>query len=349
MTDKPESPEAEEGFELPSIHMQLPSHIPVVMSGEGVSQMLEAARDHVEQAALVTFEAVADPATGEEVVVANKPNGDFAKLPRDFFDDVNERPRYRRGTATMTALDSLIAHIKRFGDGDSAVFADDNRSSPKLTAILDYHRADHKAVDEDGQALVVHGDYRFGKHRSIFNFPLSDEWRAWNGASGAVMSMVDFAAFLEKRIGDIAIAGDEFPEDVERFLATRGGPSMIADYAKLVELSRGLKVHEDSVVEETNVLSSGEGHIRFTSEHRTKNAAGDSVKVPTLFFIAIPVFNRGAFYRIAAALNYRKTSAGVKFWFNLHRPDRSFDHAFNEAVEKVDTETSATIFFGSPE
>lgn len=94
---------------------------------------------------------------------------------------------------------------------------------------------------------------------------------------------------------------------------------------------------------------SGEGHIRFSVEHETKTRTGGTVKVPTMFFIAIPVFAKGPFYRIGARLRYRKTAEGVKFWYDLYRADRSFDHAFDEAVEKVRVETPAAVFFGAPE
>jgi hypothetical protein len=68
-----------------------------------------------------------------------------------------------------------------------------------------------------------------------------------------------------------------------------------------------------------------------------------------MFFISIPVFAKGEYYRIAARLRYRKTAEGVKFWYDLWRPDLSFDHAFTEAVGKVDAATPATVFFGAPE
>lgn len=313
---------------------------PLVCGADGVGEVFSATREFIADNLKASLTTVVDPLTQTPVLAIVGAGGSIEPLPATFFDAGLLTPRFRRGTAAMTALGSFIDHVSRFGDGDTAVFADDNRAAPKLTAVLDYHRA-----DVDGG----HGVYRHGKHRTTFAFPLSDEWKAWQKADGTVMTMGQFALFLEDRIGDIAIAGDEFPEDLLRFVNVNGGVDSIADYATLVELSRGLKVYEQANVEEATNLSSGEGQIRFSIEHETRGRSGGTVKVPTMFFIAIPIFNKGPFYRIGARLRYRKTGEGVKFWYDLYRADRSFDHAFAEAVEKVDAETPASVFFGAPE
>ncbi len=312
---------------------------PYLASAAGIRGVFDATQEFVTEHLKPDVVNVTDPDTGL-TVLAIVSNGAVEPVRADFFDNARDHPRFRRGTAAMTSIDSFIAHVNRFGDADTAVFADDNRLAPKLSAVLDYHRA-----DVDGRL----GEFRHGKHRTTIAFPLSDEWKAWVKANGSIMSMGQFALFLEDRIGDIAIAGDEFPEDVARFVTINGGEDRIADYATLVELSRGLKVFESAKVEEATNLSSGEGHIRFSVEHETRTQTGGSVKVPTMFFIAIPIFNKGPFYRIGARLRYRKTAEGVKFWYDLYRSDRSFDHAFAEAVARVDAETPASVFYGAPE
>lgn len=346
MEDGNDRPTADDGPEVGAYN-----YVHSIPTPEGVGKLVEVLRTQIEDTLIPRLTLVTEPGTGTQAFIIAGPNG-LEALPAHLFDGYREAPLFRRGSAAMTSLDSFIAHISRFGDGDSAVFADDTRTAPKLTAVLDYNRRDSSAVlagDPSGELFYEHGDYRHGRHRTTFAFPLSDEWKAWIGKNGVVMSMSDFARFLEDRIGDIAALGDDLPDDVERFVNVNGGVAAIADFASLVELSRGLKVFENAVVEEAQTLSSGEGHIRFSLDHTTKTAAGDHIKVPTMFFIAIPIFKKGAFYRIAARLRYRKTPEGVKFWFDLWREDKSFDHAFAEAVTKVDVETEAQVFFGAPE
>lgn len=346
-TDTPAGGGGEKGDFGPAIVAALTRQL---FPADGVGRLFAETQGFIRESLQPELIEVTEPGTGVEVLAVATKEGALAPVASEFFDVARANPRFRRGTAALTTLASFITHVQRFGDEDTVVFADDSRTAPKLTAVLDYHRADQ--TDEsrsDGDVVRLHGEYRHGKHRSTHAFPLSDEWKAWMAANGKPMSMGAFSVFLEDRIGDIAIAEDDFPEDVERFVTINGGVDAIADYARLVELSRGLKIHADSVMEEAQVMSSGEGALRFSNEHKAKDALGNTVKVPTMFFIAIPIFNKGAFYRIAARLRYRPSPEGLKFWFDLWRADRSFDHAFNEAVSTVDASVPGTVLFGSPE
>jgi hypothetical protein len=106
-------------------------------------------------------------------------------------------------------------------------------------------------------------------------------------------------------------------------------------------------VNERSAVKEAINLSSGEAQVQFAAEHL--DDAGQPLRVPGLFLIGIPVFLHGPLYRIAARLRYRKTPAGLVFFYQLWRADRTFDHAFREACERVRIETELPLLFGRPE
>jgi len=279
---------------------------------------------------------IEEPNTGVKAPVQASPQG-LKPVPLDVFNDYRTKPHHRFGTAKFTAIESLIAHVNRFKDDDSALFAVDDRERPSVTAVLDYHRAGADA------------DPRFMVHRSLFEFPLSDEWKAWSKANGKEMGMVDFAAFLEDRIIDVLdlIPGeDELPEEMQKFVNSVPNRK-IATPSKLMELSVGLKVNDRSAVKEAINLSSGEAQVQFVSEH--VDDQGVPLQVPGLFLIGIPVFKQGPFYRLAARLRYRKTSAGLVFFYELWRADRTFDHAFRETCERVQIETDLPLLFGTPE
>lgn len=318
-------------------------------TAQGVGDLLERTAEFVETRVKAEPILISDPATGALINAIRSPHGAIEYIPQSKFDEAMPGPRFRHGTATMTSLDSFVAHVNRFGDADSAVFACDDRNSPKLMAVLDYHRQDTLvSTEEDKVGERQHGDYRHGKHRTMFEFPLSDEWKAWIASDGEQMNMGAFARFLEDRMNDIALIEDDVPESAARFVEVNGGAKRIADYGKLVELARGLRINENSVVEEAVNLASGEGKIRLSSDHEAK-VGQDTITVPTMFFIAIPVFRNGDFYRLPARLRYRKTPSGLTFWYDLWNADRAFDTAFREGVEKVDQQTEAQVFYGSPE
>ncbi|RKF23360.1 DUF2303 family protein [Altericroceibacterium spongiae] len=281
------------------------------------------------------IETLVEPGTGVEAIVQISSHGTKV-IPSEVFDEYRRAPSQRYGTASLTAIESLIDHVNRFKDADSVLFAIDDRTKPSITAVLDYHRAGAES------------DPRYGLHRSLFQFPLSDEWKAWTKYDGEPFKMAEFAAFLEDRIIDVLdlIPGeDSLPEDMQRFVNTVGGS--IASPSKLIELSVGLKVNERSAVKEAINLSSGEGQVQFVAEH--VDDVGAPLRVPGLFLIGIPVFNKGPIYRLAARLRYRKTAEGLVFYYQLWRADRTFDHSFREACERVQVETELPMMFGTPE
>jgi hypothetical protein len=296
---------------------------------------IDAVRALVETYGKREIEPVTDPISGAAALVEISRAG-IAAVPVSVFDGYLDAPRFRRGSARVTTIDSLIGHVQRFKDAGSALFAVDNRNSPSITAVLDYHPEGAESAP------------RFGTHRTEFAFPLSDEWKAWAEQNGKPMAMADFAAFLEDRIIDVIELvpnEDEVSEGLGKFINICGGH--IASPTRLVELSRGLKVYEAANVREAVNLSSGEAKIAFEVEH--KDEFGGKLDVPNLFLIAIPVFRAGMLYRLAARLRYRKTPAGLVFFYELWRADRAFDDAFNEACERVRVETELPLFFGAPE
>lgn len=254
----------------------------------------------------------------------------------DEFDAYRGKPLFRSGTALLGSLDSLIDYTNRFKGPCSVVFADDDRKTPSITTVFDYHS--EGAANEGGQA--------FGRHQARHMLPLSDEWKAWADLNGEAITMPNFARFLEDHIVDVLPPGlIELSEAQQKFVSALGGNGRIADPAKLMELATGMRVFEEAEVEQATTLQSGEGQLVVRSRHT--DGQGGTLIVPSMFVIAIPVFRHGEPYQLLARLRYRKTSGGIVFVYELWRDDGVFDHAFDEAAKRIREETSAVVFRGS--
>lgn len=259
------------------------------------------------------------------------------------FEAWRDAPRHRKGVATMTDLTSFIGHVNRYKDEHSVIFAKDDQTMPGLTAVLDYH--------EDG----AEGAPRFGHHRTQFNFPVTPEWQAWTGNNAQAMDHTTFAKFIEDRFIEIippavvasSFSGDDDP--VKRFVDGLGGVAKMGSAADLMRIASGLSVHESSVLAEATRLQSGEGRLVFQIDHETRDSGGEVITVPPAFGIAVPVFKGEPPYCVIARLRYRKSGGKLALWYELFRADLTFDHAVNEAIEKVQNETGLTVWKGQPE
>jgi len=307
------------------------------MDDEVKKNLIDSAFGKAEQYLPGEIKSLNNPLTGAIAPVYISGDG-IEAIPASCFDGYRTQPDFRDDTATLEDLDSLIAYANRFKGDQSAMFARRSRSAPSLTAVIDYHPEGFSS------------EPAFGNHRGTFQFPLSEDWKAWQGENGKQMSPVEFAAFLEDHIisvlspDHISIAEDD--EETQRFFNMMGGASRLADPAKLLEIASNLQIHENSSVTQAHSLASGEAAIEFNSEHEA-SSKGQTITMPKMFAIGIPVFENGAAYRLFARLRYRKSGPAVVFWYDLWRTDRVFLHAFDEAVAKAVSETSLPVFLGS--
>lgn len=239
-------------------------------------------------------------------------------------------PKRRQGTAKALTLASFIDLVNRHKTDDSVVFADTTWTKPSFTAVIDYHE-----VDSAGAAA-------FGKHRVVYDFPLSEEWKKWVEMDGEVMSQMDFAVFLEDRIAELSS-----PSEAEKIALEREFATTVATPAELIQLSRGLQVHVESRVKAQHVLQSGAGQIQWEESHN--GADGKPLTVPGIFLLKIAPFFMGDTVRIPVRLRYRPAGGTVKWHYAIYRPDIHVTERVRADLDLVADSTTLPTFEGAPE
>lgn len=282
-----------------------------------------------------TIMKLVEPETGLEALGIVTQRGLKIVAPQSF-DGYRNKPRRRTGTAVLTQLSSFVDHVNRFADSDSAIFADNDRTRPSLTGVLNYHKAG------------VGGDPAFGDHRASFHFPLSDEWLAWNKLNGQPLPMIGFAHFLEDHIVDVVPRTNiDLGEQAANFATILGGGEKIADPATLMGMALNMQVFEKSNTAAANNLATGE--IRADFETIYNDSTGQKLNVHSMFVISIPVFKNEPAVQILARLRFRKDGPKIIFFYELWRTDIVFDQAFDAAVEHVRASTGLPVFVGTDE
>lgn len=273
-----------------------------------------------------------DEGIGDLLVI---PSGKSVVDTKPFRDARLTAPERRKGTSKHTTLDSFIDFVKRFEDADSAVFVGDSPKAPSIIAVLDYHR---RGAD---------GAPRFGAHRAVYDFPLSDAWKAWVAVAGPEspwMSQAQMAAWIEDRIADVS-EPDAAGTTVQEYAAKLGFE--LATPAQLLALSRGLSIKVDLRVKNAVTLQSGVAHVVFEETHQAEG--GGNLQVPGGFAITIPVFRGGAPYIMGARLRYKHHDGKISWRIVLNRLDAVLENAITTEVALVDTHVQSEVFFGTPE
>ena len=239
-------------------------------------------------------------------------------------------PKARRGTAKALTLQSFMDLVNRHATEHSVVFADTTWTKPSFTAVIDYHPTDPL----DGAD--------FGKHRILYDFPLSEEWKKWVEMDGVVMSQMDFAVFLEDRIAELSS-----PTEAEKIELEREFSTTVATPAELIQLSRGLAVNVESRVKANHTLQNGTGQIQWEQAHT--DGDGRPLVVPGIFLLRIAPFFMGEFARIPVRLRYRVSSGVVKWHYAIWRPDIHVTDRVRADLDIVAEQTSKPTFEGAPE
>jgi uncharacterized protein YfdQ (DUF2303 family) len=296
------------------------------------------------QAAGIDFVTITTPETlkgvAPEVTIGIK----HGKEPQlidvsPFLEKYRHTPAFKSGTATTLTLDSFIDLTNRHRTEHSVVFAELDVSKPRLEAVIDYHRINNPETPE-GNIGVGNPDNL--KHRILYKFPLSDEWKNWQENNNKTFSQKEFATFIQDNIVELSTPTDEEKKHFEKLFA-----STIATPVELIKLSSSLQVNVDSKVINSIRLESGEGQIKFEEAHL--GADGKPLKVPGLFMINIPIFVDSEPVRICAHLRYRVNGGAVSWSYKLHRADQVIQDRIKRDAILASSSTSIPVYFGSPE
>ena len=264
----------------------------------------------------------------EFVPVAFDRKAQALRSVRNLVEEFRLAPDRRKGTAHADTLASFIDLVNRHKDGQSALFGRTSWPEPKLTAVLNYDSAD--------------ADARFGDHRVVYAFPLTEEFKAWVSCNAKAMDQEVFAAFIEEHAAELSAPKDAEKAEYERlFNETMATPS------ELLMLSRHLEVHVSAKAKQGIRLQTGERVVEFTEEHQ--NSKGEKVIIPGIFMVSVPAFVDGDPVRIPARLRYRIVGGDIKWFYQLYRWEfylrEQVGYDLRDAAEK----TGLPSFEGAPE
>lgn len=245
-----------------------------------------------------------------------------------FFEPHRTAPRQRAGTANVTTLASFCDLVNRHKDEHTVVFAQTEWPEPSLTAIIDYHQ--------------TNGVARFGCHRVEYEFPLTDEFKAWMANNGALLEQRDFAEFLEEHAAELTAPYDAEVNEYERLFKEK-----FATPNQLISLSRSLEIFVGAKIKRAERLQNGERTIIFETTHA--NANGDPVEIPGVFMVSVRAFVDGDPVRIPARLRYRAGGGEIKWAYQLYRPEFWLRVQVQDDLATVRQRTELPTFEGAPE
>lgn len=219
-------------------------------------------------------------------------------------------PRRKQGTVQLGDLESFNVFCVDQGSIVSTyIYADPDARS--LTAVLNDHpQRNHVAGWRD--------------LRAVYKAELSREFATWMGNNKKLMEQEDFAIFLEDNIADVVEPSGE----------------------TLLTIALSLQAKTEVNFSSVKRLDNGQVQFAYT-ENIDARAIGGSIEIPREFTIGLRLFKNAEGYKVRARLKYRLTSAKVKFWYELDRPENAIEDAFQAYIKQA-RENGFTVLIGKP-
>jgi uncharacterized protein YfdQ (DUF2303 family) len=228
-------------------------------------------------------------------------------------------PTRKRAEVTTTDADSFIHYTKKHGVTDTTtIFADIDAEISRfnLISVLNDHGTDASAS-------------QWRDHRCKFQPVQAVEWKRWLSRNKQQFSQIEFAAWLEENLSDIA--------------SMSGMPSG----ADILKMALGFEANSDKRLRSKVNLQDGGVQFEFvddaTQETRTTMQAFER------FTLGLPVFDGStSAYPLEARLKYREKDGKLTFWYEIIRPDRVFKTAVIDELCRIKEETGFPVVSGKP-
>lgn len=250
---------------------------------------------------------------GEVLVM---PDGTLKDLG-DIAEKYATTPRWKKGAASFQDIASFVAYWKAHSRPESVIFGDPHACT--FEVIFDYHGA---GTDTPAGRML---------HRAGFALVKTPEWATWldNNGIGKSKSQVDFAQFIEDNTPDIF-----HPEGSTKPTA-----------ADMLEVARELEAKGEMTFVSHVRLS--DGRQSFTYNEATNATVGKGrMDVPEDFMIRLVPYVGSAPVQVTARLRFRIFDGKLVFWYELLRPHKVREEAFESARSRVEQETSHRVLIG---
>lgn len=243
----------------------------------------------------------------------------FVMVPKEFkredITDAVEKaqpvPTRKRGAVALKDVTSFVAYCEDQGCSSTGyIYADPDART--MTAVFN----DHRDIDDAG----------WRDHRATLKAEYTPEFERWMRNSGQHKSQTDFAEFIEDNFADVA------GEDAQL----------------LLNVATTIQAKTDINFSSAKRLESGQVQLTYNEVINATAGANGALTIPKTFTLGLRLFKNGAGYLIKARLKYRLGQGGVKFWYELDRPEKSVEDAFAGYIEQVTKDSGYAVLLGTP-
>lgn len=224
----------------------------------------------------------------------------------DTLEHLLPAPTRTRQKLTVLDAESFIEYVNRFANEATAVFCN-GPEGRTFSAVIDYHQPLQPA---------------WLSHVATYRCPTTVEWGRWKENDRKRMDQATFAEFIEENVKDITQRENEATDPCA---------------ADMLEISRTLEAKKNITFRQGIRLDNGQVQLTYNEEIDGRAGEAGQLRIPEQFFIAVKPFLGGDAFCVPARFRYRILEGRLQMWFELVRPDKVLEEAYNAVRQKIQT------------
>lgn len=231
---------------------------------------------------------------------------DGYKVQQVDLEELEDSPIAIRKHVTLADSLSFITYYQEFASDSTSLFADLNQRQVK--AVFDYHRPNQPG---------------WCRHSATLQLQWSTEWKPWIENNKKHLDQEAFAEFIQMNLPDIVEPAG----------------------AELLEITQTLQAKKKVNFLSGTRLADGQNQLMYVEEvEGTAGPKGD-LKIPEKIVLALRIFQGTERYRVEAFLRYRiGDDRKLKFFYQLERPERLIEDAFDQVKEQIKVGCSGNFY-----
>lgn len=227
----------------------------------------------------------------------------------DAIEKAATHPNRKRGELKLTSVESLIR------------YAVDQAETTRGYIYADADTRVIVAVFNDQKDVLMPG---WRDHRATFKAEYTPEFDNWLRHNRQQKTQTEFAEFIEDNFADL--------QGVDA--------TILLNVATTIQAATGISFSS------AKRLQDGQVQLAYSETIDAKAGADGALTIPKTFTLGLRIFKNGSGYKLTARLKYRIASGAVKFWYELDRPERAVEDAFNGYVAEVAEKSGYTVLMG---
>ena len=164
----------------------------------------------------------------------------------------------------------------------------------------------------------------FNDHRAEFKAEFTPEFAKWQKHSSVQMTQTEFAEFIEDNFADITEPAAQ----------------------TLLEMASTIQAKTDINFSSAKRLQNGQVQLQYTEVIDARAGANGALEIPKEFSLGVRIFKNGDGYKLKARLKYRLHGGAIKFWYELDRPERAIEEAFDGYVVTLREQSGYQVLLG---